>query len=196
MQAVEVLRAEHEGVLTVLTQLERAVAAVEGGAPVPTAIFMDIEEFFAVFVDRCHHGKEEREVFPRLSGAARAAVERLEADHREGRALAADYAAAVRRYTPGDRAASVRLADGARAYAAFLRRHIADETTVLFPAMEQALAGDDAALAALFERFEAEEIGPGTHERLHGMIEGLRGRIDPWVGPPAAGRAAPAASVS
>ncbi|MGI8915530.1 MAG: hemerythrin domain-containing protein [Chloroflexota bacterium] len=64
MKAVEVLRAEHDGVLIVLAELERAATAAEYAAPMPRGIFTDIQEFFSVFVDRCHHGKEEAEVFP------------------------------------------------------------------------------------------------------------------------------------
>jgi len=46
MLAIEVLRAEHEGVLVVLTELERAATAAERGALVPRDIFTDIQEFF------------------------------------------------------------------------------------------------------------------------------------------------------
>jgi hemerythrin-like domain-containing protein len=59
MKAVSVLHAEHEGVLVVLTQLERAVAAAERALPVPADVFTDIGEFFSVFVDRCHHSEEQ-----------------------------------------------------------------------------------------------------------------------------------------
>ncbi|MBI4493845.1 MAG: hemerythrin domain-containing protein [Chloroflexi bacterium] len=182
MQATDTLRNEHLGVLTVLDHLDRAAAAAERGARVPTDVFADIQEFFSVFVDRCHHGKEELEVFPRLIPRGPAGlVQRLEADHTRGRQLAAAYASAARAYDPGQVEAGRRLAAAARDYAAFLREHIALETEELFPAMESALAPDDRALSEAFERLEVERIGPGTHERLHGMIDGLGPRIDPWT---------------
>jgi hemerythrin-like domain-containing protein len=181
MQTIETLRDEHEGVLAVLGQLERAVGAAERGAPVPSDVFADIQEFFAVFVDRCHHSKEESELFPRLvAGGSSDIVHRLESEHVTGRSLAKDYADAVGAYRPGDAASGGRLAAAARAYADLLRRHIDLETQELFPATE-ALAADDHAIAEGFERIEEERIGPGTHERLHGMIAGLGGRIDPWI---------------
>ena len=44
-------------------------------------------------------------------------------------------------------------------------------------------AGDDRdqTIDDAFERIEVEKIGPGTHERLHGMIGGLPGRIEPYL---------------
>lgn len=181
MQTIDTLKSEHEAVLGVLAQLERAAAAAERGIPVPADIFADVGEFFAVFVDRCHHGKEESELFPRLTAAdAVALVRRLEDEHVRGRQLAAAYAAAVGAYRPGDAAAGARLATTASAYAAFLRQHIDLEDRELLPAT-LALAGADLELVEAFERVELERIGPGVHERLHETIDGLPARIEAWL---------------
>lgn len=182
MKAVSVLHAEHEGVLAVLTQLERAVSAAERAVPVPTDVFTDIGEFFRVFVDRCHHGKEEAIVFPRLAGGGQSELAaHLEAEHARGRDLGAAYVAAVRAYAPGDLASGQALATAARAYAACLREHIDEETRELFPTMAARLAAEDAALFAAFDRIEEERIGLGTHDRLDALIDALPGRIDPFV---------------
>jgi hemerythrin-like domain-containing protein len=181
MQATSVLRAEHDAVLVLLEQLERAGAAAERGAPVPGSVFLDIGTFFSVFVDRCHHGKEEAEIFPRLATAGRTElVQRLQAEHAAGRRLASAYADAARAYTPGDREAGARVAATARAYSAHLRQHIDEETVELLPALERTLAADDQELIAGFARIEKERIGPGTHERLHEVLEMLPDRIDPY----------------
>ena len=182
MQTTATLQAEHNGVLLVLDQLERAVDAARRGAQVPADIFRDIQEFFVVFVDQCHHGKEEAELFPRLDAHGSGAIaRRLEAEHVKGRQLAAAYGEAVRAYTPGEIATGTRLAGAARAYAEFLRAHIDLETRELFPAVEDKLATVDQALVDAFDRLEEERIGAGTHERLHGMIAGLSTRIDPYA---------------
>lgn len=182
MESVETLRAEHEGVLTVLDNLERATAAAARGAAVPRDVFSDIQEFFAVFVDRCHHGKEEAELFPLLvGGPATPLVRRLEEEHVVGRRLARAYAEAVNAYEPGNAESGARLQQAADAYIAFLRDHIALETDELFPAMMDALATRDEELNQAFERVEIERIGAGTHERLHARIEGLPARINPWL---------------
>lgn len=182
MEAVRVLRSEHEGVIAVLDQLERASAAVEQGVPIGTDIFSDAEEFFVVFVDHCHHSKEEQEVFPRLEGGtAGDLVRKLESAHERGRELSRAYAASVRSYSPGDVTSGKRLAAAARAYDGFLREHIADESRDLFPVMEATMSDDDGTMVEAFERIEEEEIGPGTHERLHDMIDELPGRIDAYA---------------
>ncbi|MBI3978699.1 MAG: hemerythrin domain-containing protein [Chloroflexi bacterium] len=181
MEAIRTLQDEHNGVLYVLDQLDRAAGAAERGKPVPADVFADIQEFFTVFVDRCHHGKEETAVFPRLSAPAAALVRQLEAEHERGRDLAAAYRDAARSYMPGDAASGLRLATAAHDYAAFLRTHIDLENRELFPIIEQQLARDDQAVAEAFERIEIEKIGPGTHERLHDMIGGLAARITAWL---------------
>ncbi len=183
MQSTETLRAEHDAVLVVLDQLERALGAAEGGAPVPTDVFTDIGEFFTVFVDQCHHGKEESAVFERLRGVeSRRVTTSLTDEHHQGRALAAAYRAAVAGYVPGDAASVRQLAEAARAYDVMLRAHIEEENTDLFPLMEASMAERDAEITAEFDRIELEELGAGTHERLHAMIDTLPPRIDHWVG--------------
>ena len=147
----------------------------------PATIFQDVQEFLTIFVDRCHHGKEEAEIFPRLQQDHAALVERLEAEHATGRQLALAFTQAVQTYLPGEAAAGASLATASRAYVAFLRRHIDQETQELFPVVEQVLGSEDQQMVAAFERIEVERIGPGTHERLHGMIDGLAGRVAPFL---------------
>ncbi|MGI8913117.1 MAG: hemerythrin domain-containing protein, partial [Chloroflexota bacterium] len=173
-------------VLAVLDNLERGVGAAAGGSPVPADIFADIQEFFTIFVDRCHTSKEEVEVFSRLDADRDAAVvSSLELEHRSGRDLAAAYGDAVRAYVPGNVASAVRLAAAARQYGSLLRKHIEHENRELFPVMERTLTADDEQLVKAFDRIEEEQIGAGTHERLHGMIDTLPARLAPWINVPA-----------
>ena len=98
MRATEVLREEHDAVLVVLDALEQAVTAAEHGRSVPKSIFQDIEEFFTVFVERCHHGKESTTVFSQLNAAPGNAglIEQLETEHETGKRLSAAYREALR----------------------------------------------------------------------------------------------------
>src|SRR5579884_2611132 len=120
MQSTQILRAEHDAVLGVLSQLEEAVALAEQGVPVPKDIFSDIQGFLAGFVDQCHHHKEESAVFTQLEAApaGRQIAWQLTAEHESGRALAAVFAAAVAGYLPGNVASARRVGQATAAYAA------------------------------------------------------------------------------
>lgn len=179
METIEVIQAEHNAILGVLTQLERAAGGAAAGRQVPADVFQDIREFFQVFVDRCHHSKEEIVLFPRLTeGSDGALVKRLTAEHDTGRSLAAGYAEAVQAYQPGDKTSGARLAKAAQEYAALLRSHIDLETQSLFPVVERAVQPTDREIVEGFERVEIDRIGAGVHERLHTMIEGIPARVD------------------
>jgi hemerythrin-like domain-containing protein len=183
MQSVQILRAEHDAVLGVLQPLEEGVGLAEQGVPVPRDFFVDVQEFFAVFVERCHHGREEAAVFGQLDAEppGHHVVSHLDREHEAGRRLARAYADAVASYRPGDRLTAARLKDAVSAYGTLLRQHIDEESTELFPLMEQTLtAAKDDRIARAFDRLEVEAIGEGTHERLHGMIDSLPGRLARW----------------
>ena len=178
MQGLEQLAAEHAAVLDVLGHWDRAAALAAVGAPVPAALFTDMREFFAVFVNRCHQTKEEAVIFPALmAGAEALLIERLRAGHDAGRLLVGQVGTAVEAYRAGDEVTARRLAEAARAHSTFLRKHIALETAELFPAVERVLSTSDDQLVAAFERIERDEIGAGVHERLHSMMEHLPERL-------------------
>src|SRR6185312_4638927 len=143
MKSIETLRHEHDAVLLVLEALEPALRAAELGVPVPTDIFTDVGEFFSVFVDQCHSGKEEAAVFARLQPATAGSslVRQLENEHSVGRTLSSAYLVTVAAYRPGDATSGAGVARAARAYGAVLREHIEEENRGLFPSMEQLLAG-------------------------------------------------------
>ncbi len=178
METAYTLMNEHMGILAVLDEAQRAASAAAKSAPVPVDIFTDIREFFAIFVDRCHHGKEEDELFPRLVQMGEGSLaDELLREHGEGRALAAAFAATVDAYVPGESETGIALQHALESYSSFLREHISTETSQLFPLLEMRLASADEEIIQAFERIEVEKIGAGTHERLHHMIEGLPGRI-------------------
>ena len=70
MEATNTLQVEHNAVLYVLDEVEQAASSAASGQAVPKDVFTDVEEFFRVFVDRCHHSKEEMVLFPRLTSSA------------------------------------------------------------------------------------------------------------------------------
>jgi hemerythrin-like domain-containing protein len=172
--ATEVLRREHEGITKVLDVLEAAADRLERGQNVPERVLDGMIEFMRVFVDRCHHGKEESALFPVLESRGiprQGPIGVMLSDHEAGRSLARALDEAIQGIKKGEPLAGRRFSQVARQYSAHLRSHIDKENNVLFVMAENLLAPEEQSrLAEDFERIELERIGVGEHERLHRLI--------------------------
>jgi hemerythrin-like domain-containing protein len=183
MDPTSELKAEHEAVRRTVRILRRIGQEIESaGAVTQGADLDDLLEFFTVFVDRCHHGKEEKALFPALRETGDdpgvGLLDQLIDEHQKGRVLVGEMASALERYREKeDGSAAALFARAAGAYGDLLEAHVRREDGRLLPAMEQSLSG--AALSAVeqeFERIEREEVGAGRHEAFHRMLEDLEGR--------------------
>jgi len=170
VRPTEVLYAEHRVIERVLHVLATLARAARKGEDVDLADARDTLDFIVSYADRCHHGKEEAELFPAMErcGLPRdvgpTAVMRTE--HDEGRA-AVDA-------TPFDAATFARR--GA-AFVMLLRDHIVKEDQVLFPMAEQMLApAAREELAAIFRKVDDHDIGEPERARCLAIAERLTGR--------------------
>ena len=175
-KAMEVLRKEHKGILKMLDVTETVAGRLEAGEDVAPETLTSLLEFFRLFADRCHHGKEEDLLFPRLQekGMPRAGgpIAVMLAEHDQGRALVKQMAEASEAYKTGATGAGSRWAEAARGYTALLRGHIDKEDNVLFVMAERLLSpAEQGKLAESFEKVEVEKMGVGTHERLHALMD-------------------------
>jgi hemerythrin-like domain-containing protein len=175
------LVAEHEAVLLALRILERVEGALQAGAADAPSHAGELVEFLKVFVDRCHHGKEEDVLFPELErlGVPRQGgpIGVMLAEHERGRTLVAAMADALAPLGRGEPGAAARFAESAGSYRALLTAHIAKENGVLFPMAERVVPGDEQGqLVERFEAIERDRIGPGRHEAFHEMLHRLRDR--------------------
>lgn len=176
--ATEILRREHEVVLKMLEATRNAAFQIEHGKQVRPEVLADLGEFFGVFADQCHHGKEEKLLFPLLErkGLPREGgpVGVMLGEHEEGRGLVRAMTDAARAYASGAPEAAVRWAKAARSYVLLLEQHIQKENDVLFRIAERILTPEEQqSLAESFEKLEVEKMGPGTHQRLHAKMEKL-----------------------
>lgn len=171
-QPTAILRKEHEAITGMLGAAERAAERLERNEPVRPEFLDGMSEFFSVFLDKCHHGKEEQIFFPALAKKGMPVdggpIRVMLGEHEEGRAMASRLRALAQDYGRGNRAAGTEWAKTAREYSRLLRDHILKENNVLFPMAEGMLSpAEEEALTAQFEQMEIEKIGKGTHERLH-----------------------------
>jgi len=178
MVPTEELKQEHQGILLMLRILDKVAAKIESGEKTEFDHLERIVDFFRVFADKCHHGKEEDLLFPAMEKAGipreGGPIGVMLMEHQEGRGYIRGMAEALARYKKADSSALKGFAKEARSYVHLLTQHINKEDQVLFPMGEKVLPKDvQAKLAEGFEKIEVEKIGVGTHEELHKLLEKL-----------------------
>lgn len=99
------LEREHRAIQRVIGTMITLAAALERGGYVKVGTLLETVEFMCTFADQCHHGKEERHVFP-LLGRKGAPVtgyplDALIRDHENTRALIRELAGASEAYLQG-----------------------------------------------------------------------------------------------
>ena len=172
MTPTEVLKHEHKIVLAVLEGAAREAQNIQATGTVDTEKVAKIVDFLRVFVDKCHHAKEERELFPKLQERGMPGdtgpIAVMLHEHALGRAEVAVIADALGRLTGGDTSAAAPLAEHLLVYAKLLREHIDKENGILFVMADRILTpADQENLGRAFETIETEEIGAGVHEQYH-----------------------------
>lgn len=172
------LRSEHVGVGRMLGILDAMARRTrEGAAPDPQDLAQAIE-FLRVFVDRCHHGKEEGLLFPAMQSAGMTSAEptiaTLLAQHVQGRAAVSRIDEAAQRFGAADPAAGQMLAEAIGSYTKLLHAHIRlEENDCFAPADHELPASVQDDLAEGYERIEREVIGEGVHEAFHALLDRL-----------------------
>jgi hemerythrin-like domain-containing protein len=174
----QILGEEHEEILAVLDALERVVHCIEAGGTVPLQVLADFHEFFTVFADRCHHGREEELLFPFLErkGIPRAGgpLGCMLAEHDEGRGYMRLMAQNAQGCAEGDVPARNSWCEAARGYANLLRNHIWKENEILFRMAECVISPEEqAALGVQFAKVEKAKIGAATLTLLREKMENL-----------------------
>ncbi len=179
MTPTETLTAEHEGIKVMLGILGKVCDRLDAGKAVDPAHLERILEFLKVFVDTCHHAKEEDFLFPALEKAGipreRGPIGVMLHEHEEGRGRIREMAAEAEGYARGERGAAARFAKSARAYTALLLDHIDKEDNILYPMGEARLGeAERRKLLEEFDRVEEERVGHGRHEAFHRMMDELK----------------------
>ena len=128
MKATDVLKEEHQGVLLALRVLGKIglelVQAPTGASRDPAGDLTRLLDFLRVFVDKCHHGKEEDVLFPALleAGLPRECgpVQVMLAEHEAGRKLVAAMSRSLADHQAGQTGAAAALRAAAGDYVKLL----------------------------------------------------------------------------
>ncbi|MGC8657856.1 MAG: hemerythrin domain-containing protein [Desulfomonilaceae bacterium] len=175
MQPRGPLMIEHRLIERILShfraELER-ISATGNADPV----FVDVAiDFFSMYGDRTHHGKEELILFrdlskKQMSEADKATMEELIAEHATGRLVTTELVEANRRYRSGDSAALTIIRNKLQFLADFYPKHIQKEDKIFFPSMMKYLSeSEQKSMIEEFWEFDRNLI----HEKYRLVIESL-----------------------
>ena len=178
MTATEVLKHEHNIIVKVLGAGRREAQAIADTGKMNVEKLDKILDFCRVFLDQCHHGKEEEYLFPTMEKrgvpADKGPIPVMLHEHVGGRNTVKAISEALARARLGDSAAMEKVAANLAILDEHLRSHIDKENEVLFPMADKVFTPEDQqALVASFEKHEAEEIGEGVHEKYHQLAHEL-----------------------
>jgi hemerythrin-like domain-containing protein len=196
MKATTILSDEHRVIEIVLSCLEKMTERALAEGELEREPAEEAVDFIRNFADRCHHSKEEGQLFPAIQmkglPAEGGPVAVMLAEHEEGRRYVALMAQAIDSAANGDRQALEHFSRNARNYISLLRAHIAKEEQILFPLADRVMnESDQAEVLKAFDSVEHEHMGDGTHERYLKTAQNLAHRYgistEPVDGAPAHG---------
>lgn len=180
MKCIEDLKAEHRAVLVTLDVLEKICTDLNNNAPINLNHIEQIIEFLTVFVDKCHHGKEERILFPAMEEAGipnnGGPIGAMLLEHEEGRKYIRGMKATMGALDNTHRENVQTFLENATNYKTLLTAHISKEDNILYPMAEERFSLElDLNLVEQFDTLEEKEIGIGKHEEFHHMLKNLKG---------------------
>lgn len=173
-EPTRILRDEHDVILQGLTLLESCSERLRTRESVSPDTLDSLIEFFRLFADRTHHGKEEALLFPAMIekgfSAESGPIHCMLSEHEQNRALTKRMMQASAEYRAGDQAAALRFAEATDEYIQMLREHIDKENFVLFNMAEQVLSAEEPELLAKFHDVDRNQIGEGEIARLKNLL--------------------------
>lgn len=179
MKAADQLRKEHEAVGLALRILSRFRKRLEQEEPIDKNDLEKMVEFLDVFVDKCHFGKEEDLLIPKLrtkEGIDNQFLNTLLAEHVIGRGYIQDIKDALGDLVKNGEAGE-QLTAGITSLINFLKDHASKEDNELFRLADTCLTEtEQEALYEEFEILETERTGPGKHEELHEYLHEMKNK--------------------
>jgi hemerythrin-like domain-containing protein len=180
LNPTEVLSQEHEIIRKVANAAKQDAKKIQNSGQVDAARIAKFHDFFKNFADRCHHAKEEDELFPvlRETKVDSVIIDLLIKQHEESRLLLAGIENVLKTLAD-DRGEADTQALGRYIfeYAQLMDRHIELENEYLWPqAVERLSDLQKDSLAKAFHKIETEDLGKGFHEKYHALAMELLGK--------------------
>jgi len=175
LKPTDILKNEHVEIKKALSILNVIVEKIESSEKVSIEDLEKIINFIRIFADKCHHGKEEKILFPKLEEAGipryGGPIGVMLMEHEEGRRYVKNMVENIENLKKGVETALDIFKDNAVNYVALLENHIWKEDNILFHLADQHISpSKQEELLLIFEEFEEKIIGE-EHEK---QLEALR----------------------
>jgi hemerythrin-like domain-containing protein len=171
---------EHRTIEQAVGLLEKALEKVGSKGRLSRGLLESIVDFFRMYADRTHHGKEEDILFKRLaekpvSEEHRTIMDGLKKDHVRGRELVKQIDDTIEAYTRDD-ADSIKVITGAiKSLLELYPRHIEKEDKHFFyPAMDYFTTEERGEMLREFYEFDRQII----HEKYKAVLADMEKAID------------------
>jgi hemerythrin-like domain-containing protein len=178
----DVLEAEHDLIRRVIEVLERESARIGDGRDVGPVFIDRIVDFFYIYADRVHHGKEEEILFRALDDKAlspphRQMMGELVREHVKMRHITEDLIEARDRYIEGDGASLKVVEDAIGRLSVLYPGHFRIEEETFFP--ETRFYLDDSERRAVLREMRGHDRAM-IHEKYGAMVDRLEGVVETW----------------
>ena len=171
MQPIGPLMHEHRLIERMVELARRQAEAIQRGNEPDSKFIADTVEFFRVYADRCHHGKEEELLFKELAGKGlsndlSAIMDELIQEHKQGRTLVGSLHQANQTYMKnGDNFSP--LVPLLNELCSFYPRHIEKEDKhFFFPVMEDFTREEMDRMLKEFSDFDQQMIHAIYREKV------------------------------
>ncbi|MEJ2717084.1 MAG: hemerythrin domain-containing protein [Deltaproteobacteria bacterium] len=169
------LMREHRLIERLIEQMTSREKTFRADGIVDPLFVETVADFFRMYADRCHHGKEEDILFRdlarrKLDPAHAEIMKELVEEHKLGRRLVGQLVDAKERYGKGDDAAFSEILDTLRELADFYPKHIFKEDKQFFyPCMEYFSSKEKDEMLEEFWKFDRQLV----HERYERIVNEL-----------------------
>jgi hemerythrin-like domain-containing protein len=179
MKPTDQLKEEHLAVKQMLKIMGKVSLMLEAGQRVDSRHLESIIDFIQVFVDKCHHGKEEGLLFPAMVEAGipeeGGPIGVMLTEHDLGRSHVKKMVSGIDGYKKDIKAAASIICENANGYIQLLEQHIYKEDNILYPMADESLSLEKQnQLLEDFEKLEQEVIGAGKHAEFHKTLRFLQ----------------------
>lgn len=179
MKATEQLMSEHEAVMQMLDIVDSASQKLRNNEKVNPLHLEAMIQFLKVFVDQCHHGKEEKLLFPALEAIGipnqGGPVGVMLNEHVQGRNYIKGMSEAVTEYRHGNNSAIEKFIENAENYKALLTQHIMKENNILFRMADMRLsAAQQQELISQFTALQEAELGQEKYKEFYQVLNELK----------------------